>query len=127
MDYSFVAGKAIDSLRGSIGRVVVDNNQIEFEVRFLFQDRVDGIGNGAYTVPYGNDYRSLVFEIVGVEFDLFEYRFEITAYFFQVFGTCGFHFYLYAPIFGIYIIEYFLSAFSGIVFDFGIEIFVNVY
>ena len=79
MDYSFVAGKAIDSLRGSIGRVVVDNNQIEFEVRFLFQDRVDGIGNGAYTVPYGNDYRSLVFEIVGVEFDLFEYRFEITA------------------------------------------------
>ena len=49
MDYSFVAGKAIDSLRGSVGRVVVDNNQIEFEVRFLFQDRVDGIGNGAYT------------------------------------------------------------------------------
>lgn len=81
MDYSFVAGKAIDSLRGSIGRVVVDNNQIEFEVRFLFQDRVDGIGNGAYTVPYGNDYRSLVFEIVSVEFDLFEYRFEITALF----------------------------------------------
>ena len=42
-------------------------------------------------------------------------------------GTSLFHFNLTVAVFGIHIIEYLLTAFAGIVFDFAVQVLVDVY
>lgn len=43
--------------------MIVDNNQIEWEISLLFKDRLDGIFDGTYTVAYRNNDRRFIIEI----------------------------------------------------------------
>ena len=60
VDYLLVAGIAVDALRGAVGRMVVDDNHVERKIGLLGQDGINGIGNGADAVAYGDDDRRLV-------------------------------------------------------------------
>ena len=55
VDESLVVFKFVDCFGSSVCRVVVDDNQVEREIRFLRQHRTDGIADGADTVAYGDN------------------------------------------------------------------------
>ena len=57
---------------------------------------------------------------------MFEFRNQITADFFQMLGTSLFHFNLTVTVSGIHVIEYLLTALAGIVFDFAVQILIDV-
>ena len=127
VDQAFIVFKFINGFGGTVGRVIVDNDQVEFEICFLAEYRTDGIAYGTNTVAYRNNHRSFVWEVAGVEFYFLEFRLQITAYLLQMFGTCLFHLNLSVTIFRIYIVEYFFTTFSGIVFYFRIKVFIDMY
>ena len=52
VDQALVVFKFVDGLGSAVGRMIVDDNQVESEIRFLPQYRTDGIADGADTVAY---------------------------------------------------------------------------
>ena len=117
----------VDGFGSAVGRMIVDNDQIELEFCFLAEHRTDGIAYGADAVTYRDYHGSFIFKVIGTELYLFKLRFQITAYLFQVFGASCFHFDLPFTILRVYIIEYFFTTLAGIILYFRVEIFVDVY
>ena len=106
--------------------MVVNDNDIVFEARFLRQGRTNSIRDGFLSIENGNHHRCLIFEILLVEVNVYVCRGVYSrSNGFQVSRCHLFHFYLHVPITRIHVVELLLSALSGIEFHFGIQAFVD--
>ena len=126
VDYTGIAGEFLDSLGCAVGRVIVDDDEVEGEVGLLAEDTADGVADGADTVADGDNYRSLILEVALVEFDCIELGRQVAADSLEVIGACSFHLDLYAAVLGIDVAEDSLAGFLLGSSDVGIEIFVDV-
>ena len=121
MNHFFVPGILVNALRGTVGRMVVDDNQVEREVCFLFQYRFNGVGNGADAVAHGDYDRSLVCKFTFRQIDFALHRGQEGMDIFQVISKCRFPFQLYAPVARVYVVKLFFARQAGVFFDFGVK------
>ena len=126
MDEALVVFEFVDGFCCAVGRQVVDNNEVEFEISLLCQNRLDGVADSADAVAHGDDYRCFVFEIALVEFDFLEFRFEVSAHVFEVLSASLFHFDLHAAVARVNVVENLFAALASVEFDVAVEVFVDV-
>ena len=99
-------GNAFDKLCRSIGRIVVDHDDIELETGFLRQCRANGVADCLMSVPDGNNNRCLDPKISLVEINRVESRsVDKSTNFIKMLGDSLFKFYLNRAITRIYIVE----------------------
>ena len=111
----------------AVGRVVVDDDDVEREIRFLFQYAADGIGNGPFPVADGNDDRCFMVEVSGAEVHgLNAVGVNPCAYFLEMFGAGLLHFYLYGAVVRIDVVKLFFPALAEIQFLYGIQQLIQV-
>ena len=124
---TWVVLELVDSLGGTVCRVVVNDDEVEGEVGLLGQDAAYSIADSTNAVAHGDDHRSLVFEVALVEVDFIKFRLEVSSYSFEVRGAGLFHFDLDAAVLGVYIIKYFFAALTIVNGYIAVEVFVDVY
>ena len=116
----FVCAKFMENLAGTVRRMVVDDNDIECEVRFLVQCRAYGILDCANAVAYGDNDRCFVFKSMRIEVYGAEDRWQISANLLQMGCACLFHLNLCLAVFRVYIIKLLLAACPFVTFHFGV-------
>ena len=121
VNHFFVSGVLVNALRGTVGRMVVDDNQVEREVCFLLQYRFNGVGNGTDTIAYGDDDRSFVCKLAFRQIDFALHRRQEGMNVLQVISKRRFPFQLYAPVARVYVIKLFFARQAGVFFNFGIK------
>ena len=121
MNHFFVPGILVNALRGAVGGMVVDDNQVEREVCFLLQYRFNGVGNGTDTVAHGDNDRSFVCKLAFRQIDFALHRGQEGMNFFQVISKCRFPFQLSAPVARVYVVKLFFARQAGVFFNFGIK------
>ena len=94
----------------SIVAVIIHDDKVERERRFLLEHAADGIFYRSHAVAHGNNYCSLHGEGLFVELDLIELvGSQQGSDGFQVTRARAFHFYLAGSVAGIYVVELLLS------------------
>ena len=126
MNHTSVCGIFSDRFGSSVCRMVIHNNQIKAEGRFLCQHGTDSIFYRTDTVADRDDNGGFLLETASIEGDRFKVRGKITADPFQVGRTNSFHLDLHRPVFRINIIEQLLSALADIRLHFRVQIFIDM-
>ena len=117
----------LQQLGGFIRGVVVDHDDIIFEVRLLREGRVDGIADGLFAVVDGNHHRSLHIKLLLVEVrPTIIRRIDLGTDLLQM--GCGgiLHLYLHLAIAGIHIVELLHARGPCVGLLFGIELLVDM-
>lgn len=87
MDEAFVIFEFIDGLGGAVCGMVVNDDEVVLEIGFLVQYGSDGVADGADAVSYRDDDGGFILKIACREFYLLEFRFQVSADFFQMLGA----------------------------------------
>ena len=127
VDYRFVVLVLTDDFCGSVCRVIVHDDDVEWKACFLCECRPDGIVNGTGAIAHGDDDGGFIFEISFLYIRFHTYGFKEGIDGFQVSCECFFHFYLYFPVTGIYVVELLFAGQAVVAFCFRIKIFVDMY
>ncbi|OPZ25854.1 MAG: hypothetical protein BWZ00_01760 [Bacteroidetes bacterium ADurb.BinA174] len=122
-----VIQKTLNHIHCSVIGIVIHHNHIVRETCFLVQCRFNSIANGFYPVFTRNNNRRFELKLIICKLDVFEFRFQISAYIFQVLCTSLFHLDLNGTVFWVHIVENLFTCFSGIVFNFVIKEFVDMH
>ena len=101
--------------------MIVDHNHIKGKSRLLAQSRIYGVTNGPDTITDRYDDRCFKLKSFSVQVYCPGRRSYIGIDFFQMLDTNFLHFDLYFPIFRIYVVELFFSAFPSICFYFCVK------
>ena len=122
-----VGGQAADDVGGAVGRVVVDDNDVESEVRLLRECAAHGVGYGAYAVAHGYDDGGFDGEIPGVELRLVELvGSQPRADGLEVVRTHAFHLQLHVALARVDVVELLLAAGARVGQGFGVQRLVEV-
>ena len=114
-------------LCGTVGRMIVHNNDVEWKITFLTQCTLHCILDSPYPVKDRNDDSSSHREILLSTVRFLEHRSKPASYPLEMVSTYLLHLHLYRSVLGIHIIELLLTGFSGIRLNLGIEIFVYMH
>ena len=69
-----------DSFTGAVGGEIVHHHQVKLEVTLLFENRINGIADGANAVAHGNHHSGLDLKLALVELDVAEVRHLLTVF-----------------------------------------------
>ena len=119
--------RRIDERASRFCRVIVHDDDVEWKACFLCECRPDGIVNGTGAIAHGDDDGGFIFEISFLYIRFHTYGFKEGIDGFQVSCECFFHFYLYFPVTGIYVVELLFAGQAVVAFCFRIKIFVDMY
>ena len=122
-----VVGIPPDDLRGAVGGVVVDDDEVEGERGLLPQHRTDGILDGTDSVPDRDDDRCLDGEGCRMQVDFLPVVWlQPGTELLQVVGADAFHLQLYGAVPGVHVVELFLARTAVVRLHFRIQEFIQV-
>ena len=117
----------IKNLASTVGRMIVDHDDVELEIGFLAQRTLHGIRDGLLSVENRNDHRSLVEEILFAEIRLaIKAGIDECSHLVEMLRANLFHLYLYLSVARVHIVELLLAALSVVEFIFCIEEFIEM-
>src|SRR5438067_10858195 len=102
--------KPAQDFRGAVGRMIINDDNIEVEIRVLPENTLDGIENGSLSIPYRYDDACFYRKCPGRLRHFFEARLEPGTGSFEVRSCHPLHFDLVIAITRIHIIELLLTG-----------------
>ena len=123
----FALNQLGEGFGGSVGRVVVDDEDVEGEAGLLGQGRGDGVLDGAHAVAYGDDNACLDGHFLAVKHDLVVLAgCQVGVDLAEVARYGALHFHLACAVAWVNVVELALAAQAGVGLHLGVEVLADV-